>query len=166
MRGSPIRTPSDQRSVGSSPRLIAASHVLHRLLMPRHPPCALNNLATKMLASTVQFSKYGRTHHHRSPQTHTQHPINQGPWTQAVRWDGGPPQPSTKGTTHHSRCLFPQDPTVCRTTDHSRPVPQCQRSTHMSKTHSKTSAQNRALGTHTNPINRIGRRQKCSLERR
>src|SRR3954452_23256259 len=44
MRGSPIRTPSDQRSVGSSPRLIAASHVLHRLLVPRHPPCALNNL--------------------------------------------------------------------------------------------------------------------------
>jgi hypothetical protein len=44
VRGSPIRTPSDQRSVGSSPRLIAASHVLHRLLMPRHPPYALNNL--------------------------------------------------------------------------------------------------------------------------
>ena len=47
MRGSPIRTSSDQRSVGSSPRLNAASHVLHRLLVPRHPPCALNNLATQ-----------------------------------------------------------------------------------------------------------------------
>src|SRR3954447_2913173 len=47
VRGSPIRTPSDQRSVGSSPRLIAASHVLHRLLVPRHPPCALNNLTTQ-----------------------------------------------------------------------------------------------------------------------
>ena len=32
--------------VGSSPRLIAASYVLHRLLAPRHPPCALCNLAT------------------------------------------------------------------------------------------------------------------------
>jgi hypothetical protein len=42
--GFPIRTPSDQRSVDSSPRTIAASHVLHRLLMPRHPPCALDNL--------------------------------------------------------------------------------------------------------------------------
>jgi hypothetical protein len=42
--GYPIRTPSDQRSVDSSPRTIAASHVLHRLLMPRHPPCALDNL--------------------------------------------------------------------------------------------------------------------------
>ena len=30
--------------VCSSPRLIAAYHVLHRLLMPRHPPCALCNL--------------------------------------------------------------------------------------------------------------------------
>src|SRR3954453_7708717 len=47
VRGSPIRTSSDQRSVGSSPRLLAASHVLHRLLVPRHPPCALNNLTTQ-----------------------------------------------------------------------------------------------------------------------
>ena len=46
MPGFPIRTSPDQRSVGSSPRLIAASHVLHRLLAPRHPPCALGNLAT------------------------------------------------------------------------------------------------------------------------
>ena len=56
MPGFPIRTPSDLSSVDSSPRLIAASYVLHRLLMPRHPPCALKNLTTKMLASTVQFS--------------------------------------------------------------------------------------------------------------
>src|SRR3954467_1239311 len=46
VRGSPTRKSSDQRSVGSSPRLIAASYVLHRLLVPRHPPCALNNLTT------------------------------------------------------------------------------------------------------------------------
>ena len=53
MRGSPIRTSSDQRSVGSSPRLIAASYVLHRLLVPRHPPCALINLATKYFDARV-----------------------------------------------------------------------------------------------------------------
>jgi hypothetical protein len=47
VRGSPIRKSSDQRSVDSSPRLIAASYVLHRLLVPRHPPCALKNLATQ-----------------------------------------------------------------------------------------------------------------------
>jgi hypothetical protein len=28
--------------VCSSPQLIAAYHVLHRLSEPRHPPCALN----------------------------------------------------------------------------------------------------------------------------
>ena len=41
--GFPIRTSSDQRFVDNSPRLNAASHVLHRLSMPRHPPYALNN---------------------------------------------------------------------------------------------------------------------------
>ena len=52
--------------VDSSPRPIAASHVLHRLLVPRHPPFALGNLTTKMLASTVQFSNNGQPHtHHR-----------------------------------------------------------------------------------------------------
>jgi hypothetical protein len=45
--GFPIRTSPDHSQVGDSPRLNAASHVLHRLLMPRHPPCALKNLATK-----------------------------------------------------------------------------------------------------------------------
>jgi hypothetical protein len=34
--------------VCTSPTLIAAYHVLHRLLEPRHPPYALNNL-TKIL---------------------------------------------------------------------------------------------------------------------
>ena len=41
MPGFPIRTSSDQRFVGNSPRHNAASHVLHRLSMPRHPPYAL-----------------------------------------------------------------------------------------------------------------------------
>jgi hypothetical protein len=45
--GYPIRTSSDPRSVDNSPRHIAASHVLHRLSMPRHPPCALTHLQTQ-----------------------------------------------------------------------------------------------------------------------
>jgi hypothetical protein len=64
--GFPIRTPSDQRSVGSSPRHIAASHVLHRPLMPRHPPCAL-----KHLQSTKPLNKE-KSHHNKPP--HTQNP--------------------------------------------------------------------------------------------
>ena len=35
-----------------SPRLIAACHVLHRLLLPRHPPCALSSLTIKFTQHT------------------------------------------------------------------------------------------------------------------
>jgi hypothetical protein len=42
--GFPIRTSPDQSLISSSPRLIAAVHVLHRLQVPRHPPCALHLL--------------------------------------------------------------------------------------------------------------------------
>ena len=45
--GFPIRTSRDQRLVSTSPRLFAAAHVLHRLLAPRHPPCALRLLIMK-----------------------------------------------------------------------------------------------------------------------
>src|SRR3954454_13976282 len=39
--GCPIRGSTGQRPFSASPRLIAAVHALLRLLMPRHPPCAL-----------------------------------------------------------------------------------------------------------------------------
>ncbi len=38
--GYPIRRSPDHRMFGSSPGLIAAFHVLHRLDLPRHPPFA------------------------------------------------------------------------------------------------------------------------------
>ena len=44
--GFPIRKSPDRCLVTDSPGLIAGSYVLHRLLVPRHPPCALINLAT------------------------------------------------------------------------------------------------------------------------
>lgn len=90
--GFPIRKSSNQRPVIGSPRLIADSHVLHRLLMPRHPPCALNNLHTikknKNLKSTIkptqsQFNANSRrcsrplyssqTTTHNTTTTQTQH---------------------------------------------------------------------------------------------
>ena len=37
----------------SSPQLFAAYHVLHRLLMPRHSPCALLRLTSSQLASSL-----------------------------------------------------------------------------------------------------------------
>src|SRR5262252_8558843 len=36
------------RDACSSPQLFAACHVLHRLEVPRHPPCALSSLTVKL----------------------------------------------------------------------------------------------------------------------
>ena len=89
--GFPIRTSSDQRFVGNSPRHNAASHVLHRLSMPRHPPYArnkthghTNNQGTntktqkrKILASTIQFSH--NTTPHTNNHNRSSHPCDKGP---------------------------------------------------------------------------------------
>ena len=97
-RGFPIRRSTDQSLFTSSPWLIAGYNVLHRLLMPRHPPIALSSLSPnqndqqqkiylKMLASTIQFSnnnpnqtKHPHKHGHparprqqRNPQPHSTH---------------------------------------------------------------------------------------------
>ena len=47
--GLPHSEISGSKRVCRSPRLIAAYHVLHRLLMPRHPSCALMRLTKKSL---------------------------------------------------------------------------------------------------------------------
>ena len=46
--GFPIRKSSDITPVCGSPKLIAACHVLHRLFLPRHPPCALSSLTIEL----------------------------------------------------------------------------------------------------------------------
>src|SRR5215217_4707245 len=99
--GSPIRTPWDHSSVDNSPRPIAASHVLHRLLVPRHPPSTLSNLTTKMLASPVQFST--TTHTTNDPNTPTRAVLEQ---------DAGN-HPEQQRSTTQERGLFLQDPTGC-----------------------------------------------------
>ena len=50
--GFPIRKSAGQRLFSASPRLIAAVHVLHRLLVPRHPPCALSILTEEHITYT------------------------------------------------------------------------------------------------------------------
>ena len=45
--GPPIRKPSDHSPPAGSPRNIAGHHVLHRPLMPRHPPNAQKNKQQK-----------------------------------------------------------------------------------------------------------------------
>jgi hypothetical protein len=56
--GFPIRKSWDQRLVSTYPRLIAAAHVLHRLLVPRHPPCALILLTGRTYVDVaMEFSR-------------------------------------------------------------------------------------------------------------
>ena len=62
--GFPIQRSPDQSLFSSSPKLIAACRVFHRLLAPRHPPLALSNLATAfthvsktLLCAYTQLSK-------------------------------------------------------------------------------------------------------------
>src|SRR5213082_2362774 len=63
--GFPIRRSRDQRLVSTSPALIAAAHVLHRLLAPRHPPCALVLLIEKnTLCVAMEFSRCTRIYAH------------------------------------------------------------------------------------------------------
>ena len=60
--GFPIRTSRDRRLVSTSPGLFAAAHVLHRLLAPRHPPCALILLIRKnTMFAAMEFSRCART---------------------------------------------------------------------------------------------------------
>ena len=49
--GSPIRKSPDQSLLSGSPKLIAASHALRRLLVPRHPPHALSSLTIFAIAT-------------------------------------------------------------------------------------------------------------------
>ena len=74
MLGFPIRTSSDQRSVGSSPRLIAASYVLHRPLMPRHPPCALKHLRHKKPIENKNQNCTSTTHRRKNQRPESRRP--------------------------------------------------------------------------------------------
>src|SRR5579863_4003295 len=55
-RGFPHSEIPGSKPACGSPRLIAACHVLHRLLLPRHPPCALSSLTTKFTQHTGSFT--------------------------------------------------------------------------------------------------------------
>ena len=63
--GSPIRKSSDQSPVGGSPRLIAASNVLHRSCLPRHPPYALaSNTHATCMRRKIPLANSQTTNHH------------------------------------------------------------------------------------------------------
>src|SRR3978361_2496208 len=81
--GFTIRPSAGQRSVDSSPRHIAASHVLHRPLMPRHPPCALKHLQHK---NQLLHQQKNEKLHHNNPRPPPPPPTTTPP-------QGRPPQP-------------------------------------------------------------------------
>ena len=47
--GFPIRTPPDQSLLTAPRGSFVVRHVLHRLLAPRHPPCALSSLTIPLV---------------------------------------------------------------------------------------------------------------------
>src|SRR6478609_1748346 len=47
--GFPIRTPPDQSLLTAPRGSFVVRHVLHRLLAPRHPPCALSSLTIALV---------------------------------------------------------------------------------------------------------------------
>ena len=108
--GFPIRKSRDQRLVSTSPGLIAAAHVLHRLLAPRHPPCALVLLIRKNT-----FRHYGVFKVHASPARTARHQaVGRSLKTQqrvsvarrgrrsSRNWSLGRPRPSNESSAYRS----------------------------------------------------------------
>ncbi len=58
-------------SLVDSPGPIVASHVLHRFLVPRHPPCALKNLATDARVHCAVLKQRPATRHNPPKQAFT-----------------------------------------------------------------------------------------------
>lgn len=139
--GFPIRTSSDPRSVGSSPRHIAASHVLHRLSVPRHPPCALKHLQhkTKKMSHHPHTPTKGRaqvsekfalqpdTPAHKSQRIQmlatTIHKSNTTPHHQSRATTRPNPSPRPQQARQGTNGLLSQSPIVCLMAAHRKTQP-------------------------------------------
>ena len=130
MPGPPIRKPSDHSPPAGSPRNIAGHHVLHRPLMPRHPPNAQKNKQqrhtnktrntlsqksySKMLASTIQFTTNPPTPTH-NPQQQIRSPDGSGNQGALPQNPDSMPPPHTQGhppppNRQQQACLLHQSP--------------------------------------------------------
>ena len=56
--GFPHSEISGSLDICSSPKLFAAYHVFHRLLVPRHPPCALSSITNRYRERVVPISTH------------------------------------------------------------------------------------------------------------
>lgn len=126
LRGFPIRTSTDQSSFTNSPWLIAGYNVLHRLLMPRHPPTALSSLSPKKIQHKQNY-KDARVHYTILKQ-HTPHHQHHNRCQQHEKLRPPPLRKSQNPTTRLSRC-----PPTSHTLPHPNP--------HNSKGHGSTNLQ-------------------------
>ena len=107
-------TPGSQPVCGS-PRLIAAYRVLHRLLTPRHPPCALNSLTLAILGITFFHLPGGRRLVHNLHQSQLVCQRTEE-LTAALFVSGNPPQVFRPGRLVHRTGLETRDPfLICQT---------------------------------------------------
>jgi len=98
-----INSVSDHSLVAGSPRIIAGSNVLHRLLVPRHPPCALINLTLGTTCNSADYRRCSR-------------PLCSSQDTDGtMRRDlpSGRSHPQAVRVSALEKRLLPQDPTVC-----------------------------------------------------
>ncbi len=148
MLGFPIRTPPDHSSFANSPGLIAGYNVLHRLSMPRHPPCALTCLPNKHSTNTTHKEQPARdnqprpafntrttklvrtkTHTTKHP-THTRRPASsRSPcYARAGMLASTINKSNTKKPTNHTvpiqepLGLMSQGPTVCQSQPTQEPA--------------------------------------------
>ena len=133
--GFPIRKSPDQRMVSSFPGLIAAAHVLHRLLAPRHPPCALVLLIRK----NTFYCRYGvfkvrvSSSAHRGPvqPAHSRTDIGSSEPAQPLKTQQRDParEPGSRSTLFPGESVDPDGPKAidsreARPSDHStEPTP-------------------------------------------
>ena len=62
----PVRESRDHHLFDGYPRLFAAFRALQSLLMPRHPPCALGSLTTRIECSQCELSRESRNQMNQS----------------------------------------------------------------------------------------------------
>ena len=122
--GFPIRTPSDHGSLASSPRIIAGCYVLLRLLVPRHPPCALHELHnTTKLDQRTKDARVHCTVLEQPPADHQHHPpapLTDPRQRRDRRNRYGRPAVRGPRPRHDGRCLRTQQ--RAKTPTHPRPT--------------------------------------------
>ena len=125
VRGFPIRTSSDQRFVGNSPRHNAASHVLHRPSMPRHPPYALDQQHTQTIKHILKHNKQEEITHKPNPTNGIRFDarVHSPVLTHHTHTHATTPKPGAVSThadpgTHKACC--PRHPTACQHTNSSQ----------------------------------------------